>query len=176
MSAFVVNLIGGPGSGKSTTAAGLFFKMKLAGIKCELVTEFAKELVYDENWLDLKRQIYVLAEQERRQRRLVDKVKFIITDAPLLTGVAYIRDPRDRRAVEVSARSLFDSYSNLNFGIRRVKPYLAYGRSQTEAEAQAIDNDLLNWIYADDVIEAVIPGDEKAPDIIMDELRKSSLF
>lgn len=41
----VINLIGGPGSGKSTTAAGLFFRMKSMGVRCELVTEYAKELV-----------------------------------------------------------------------------------------------------------------------------------
>ena len=176
MSASVINLVGGPGSGKSTTAAGLFFKMKLAGIKCELVTEFAKELVYDENWLDLKRQIYVLSEQERRQRRLVDKVNFIITDAPLLTTVAYIRDPRDREAVNAAARSLFNSYDNLNFAIKRVKPYAAYGRSQTESEAREIDRRLLLETYADDVMEAFIPGDESAPDAIIDVLKLSRLI
>ncbi|TYO65512.1 hypothetical protein FXV83_16395 [Bradyrhizobium hipponense] len=60
--ALVINLIGGPGSGKSTTAAGLFFLMKLAGLKAELVVEYAKELSYDENWSTLKNQLHVLAE------------------------------------------------------------------------------------------------------------------
>lgn len=64
----VINLIGGPGAGKSTTAAGLFFLMKCAGLKVELVTEFAKELSYDENWADLKKQLYVLAEQPPEPR------------------------------------------------------------------------------------------------------------
>ena len=41
----VVNLFAGPGSGKSTTCAGLFSKLKLAGIYCEMVLEYAKELV-----------------------------------------------------------------------------------------------------------------------------------
>ena len=31
----IINLIGGPGSGKSTTAAGLFYKLKQMGIDCE---------------------------------------------------------------------------------------------------------------------------------------------
>ena len=62
---YVINLVGGPGSGKSTTAAGLFFLMKIRGLRCELVTEYAKELSYDKNWSDLKRQLHVLAEQER---------------------------------------------------------------------------------------------------------------
>src|SRR5437879_3750008 len=112
---YVINLIGGPGSGKSTTAAGLFFAMKIMGVRCELVTEYAKELVYDENWADLKRQLHVLSEQERRKRRLVDKVSFIITDSPLLTSAAYVSDGRDFYAVQESAHSLFAHYDNINF-------------------------------------------------------------
>ncbi len=39
-------MFGGPGTGKSTSAAGLFFKMKLAQMEVELVTEYAKDLVW----------------------------------------------------------------------------------------------------------------------------------
>ena len=41
----VLNLYGGPGVGKSTGAAYIFSMLKLAGINCELVREYAKELV-----------------------------------------------------------------------------------------------------------------------------------
>ena len=41
----VVNLIGGPGSGKSTTAAGLFYNLKKLGINCEMALEYAKDKV-----------------------------------------------------------------------------------------------------------------------------------
>ncbi len=43
----VVNLLGGPGSGKSTTAADVFARLKWQDINCELVTEFAKDLVWE---------------------------------------------------------------------------------------------------------------------------------
>lgn len=158
---YVINMIGGPGAGKSTTAAGVFFMLKLMNVRCELVTEFAKELTYDENWTDLKRQLYVTAEQERRQRRLVGKVDFIVTDSPLLLGVAYVTDERERHAVERSARSLFDSYKNLNFYIERAKPYHAYGRAQTEDEAKAIDQRLLDEVFANETLMP-IRGDEGA--------------
>lgn len=39
-----VNLYGGPGSGKSTTAAGVVSQLKLLSINAELVTEYAKDL------------------------------------------------------------------------------------------------------------------------------------
>lgn len=169
-------MIGGPGCGKSTTAAGLFFLMKSAGIRCELVTEFAKELSYDENWTDLKRQLYVTSEQERRQRRLVGKVDFVVTDSPLLLGAAYVSDERERHAVEWSARTLWDSYDNINFVLSRVKPYMRYGRSQTEQEARAIDHKLVSEIFKDEVIEAYVPGDELAPKEIFDILSKAYLI
>ena len=47
--ALVVNLIGGPCSGKSTIAAELFARLKKMGIRCELVTEYIKERIYEEN-------------------------------------------------------------------------------------------------------------------------------
>lgn len=35
----VINLIAGPGAGKSTTAAGVFSRLKFNDINCELVTD-----------------------------------------------------------------------------------------------------------------------------------------
>ncbi|WP_051346578.1 AAA family ATPase [Bradyrhizobium sp. th.b2] len=171
----VINLIGGPGCGKSTTAAGLFFAMKCAGHRCELVTEFAKELTYDKNWIDLKRQLYVLAEQERRQRRLLGEVDFIITDCPLLLSIAYISDPMDHRAVDESARNLWAHYDNINFGLIRTKPYRNYGRSQSESEARAIDHKLVDEVFKDEVIEAFVPGDHSAPREIYEVLCSNHL-
>lgn len=110
---FVINLIGGPGAGKSTTAAGVFFLLKLLNVRCELVTEFAKELTYDENWSDLKRQLYVTAEQERRQRRLVDKVDFIVTDSPLLLGVFARETLIPIRGDETAAKAVLHALSSM---------------------------------------------------------------
>lgn len=54
--ALIINLIGGPGSGKSTTAAGLFYKLKKLGYNCEMSLEFAKDKVMDD-------QIYIFGKQ-----------------------------------------------------------------------------------------------------------------
>ena len=43
----VINLFAGPGAGKSTTAAGLFHLMKIAGMNVELVTEFSRSWVVE---------------------------------------------------------------------------------------------------------------------------------
>ena len=39
----VINLIGGPCSGKSTIAAELFARLKKMGVHCELVSEYIKD-------------------------------------------------------------------------------------------------------------------------------------
>lgn len=46
----VVNLIGGPCSGKSTIASGLFYANKKLGINAELALEFAKDKVWEESF------------------------------------------------------------------------------------------------------------------------------
>ena len=45
----VCNLFGSPGTGKSTLAAYVFAKLKMLGINCELVTEFAKDKTWENN-------------------------------------------------------------------------------------------------------------------------------
>ena len=45
----VVNLFGAPGAGKSTGAAYIFSRLKMLGINAELVTEFAKDKVWENN-------------------------------------------------------------------------------------------------------------------------------
>ena len=45
----VVNLFGTPGAGKSTGAAYIFSNLKMRGINAELVTEFAKDMVWEDN-------------------------------------------------------------------------------------------------------------------------------
>jgi adenylate kinase family enzyme len=55
----IVNLFAGPGAGKSTGAAYVFAKLKLAGIDCEYVSEFAKDKVWENNSEVFKNQFYI---------------------------------------------------------------------------------------------------------------------
>ena len=55
----LINIYGGPGAGKSTVAAGLFYELKKKGYDCGLVTEMATELVYDESFNVMNDQIYL---------------------------------------------------------------------------------------------------------------------
>ena len=62
----IVNLYGGPGSGKSTGAAYLFAKLKMAGVDAEYVTEFAKDKVWEGNQEAFRCQFYITGKRTFR--------------------------------------------------------------------------------------------------------------
>jgi hypothetical protein len=162
----IVNLFGGPGSGKSTTAAGLFHKLKINGINCELVTEFAKHITWKEDFNTLKNQIYVFAKQHDRMFHLKDKVDVIITDSPIIMGLSYCNWDLMSRSFEQFVVDEFnrDDAVNINYFINRVKEYNPSGRSQTEEEAKDKDMEIKTLLDKYNVSFEAIDGDEQAVD------------
>lgn len=157
----IINLFAGPGAGKSTTKAGLFFEMKLRGYRVEVVEEFAKELTYEGDWGTMENEMFMLAEQDRRQRRLLGKVDYVITDSPLLKSVFYVRGVYDSPAYKEHVARLFDSYDNFNIWVNRTKPYATYGRTQTEKQADLIGSVMYNHIRPR--LHWHLDGDRQAP-------------
>src|SRR4051812_30110643 len=91
MKTTLINLWGGPGSGKSTTAAGVFSAMKMAGVSCELVTEYVKQWAWRGDKIGDFDDVYLTAKQLRRESCLYGKVEYIITDSPISLGALYER-------------------------------------------------------------------------------------
>lgn len=136
---FIVNLFGGPGSGKSTTAAQLFAGMKQHGVSCELVTEYAKELTWANDRVGLLDSLDILAEQCLRLQRLVGKVDYVITDSPLPVIAIYASNQFATNWFDNTVMQTWSLFNNLNFRIDRCKPYDPEGRTQTESEALTVD-------------------------------------
>lgn len=140
----IINLFGGPGVGKSTLAAHTFYHLKSMGLNCELVTEYAKDLVWKQAHRVLQNELYVFAKQNLRLAMIGDQVDYIVTDSPILLPILYDqdRDPIFRQLVV----HWFHKYNNVNFLIDRKKVYSPVGRTHTEPEARALDGLIQNML------------------------------
>lgn len=135
----VVNLIGGPGCGKSTTTAGLFYELKKKGYNCEMSLEFAKDKVYEESFRTMDDQIYIFGKQFHKLWRMKDKVDIIITDSPLVVSLYYNKEESqhfDNFVVEQ-----YNKFNNLLYFIDRGDiEFQESGRLQNKKESIEIDN------------------------------------
>lgn len=147
----VINIFGGPGTGKSVLAAKLFAELKIQGHNCELVTEFAKELVYDESYKVLENQEWIFANQHNRMYRLKEKVDYIITDAPLFNSIVYSGKGEEHKEFHKYVLSVFNRYENLNIYLERETEYRTEGRYQDETSAKKIDDEVLKLFNYFDV-------------------------
>lgn len=158
----VINLYGGPGSGKSTTRALLFGLLKLRGMNVEEATEFAKELTWEQRVRMLSEQDFIFAEQHRRIRILTGhSIDAIITDCPLNLGLIYTSNTYFKTFPKFVSE-VYSSYNNVNVFIKRVKPYNPKGRNQTEAEAKEKDRDCLAMLWQEGLSFYVVDGDDQA--------------
>lgn len=160
MQTYVINLYGGPGCGKSTVAAGLFYKLKCSGYSCELTGEYAKDRTWDENPEVLKNQPFIFGQQLHRIWRLNNKVQFIICDSPILLSIIYSNE--NSELFEKFIVEQYNKYINVNFILDRIVKYDPIGRNQTEDEALKLDNDLINVMNKYDIDFIKVEGNSKS--------------
>lgn len=140
----IINLFGSAGAGKSTQAMGLVPLLRLAGYSAEYVSEYAKDVVYEENFTKLEDQLYIFAKQNRRMKRVLKQgYDFIVTDSPLFLSYFYgmkyntLIDGLDNVILNCINKS-----DNINIFIERNHPYQSIGRTQTDEESKK-DSEIL---------------------------------
>ena len=138
--AIVANLLAGPGTGKSTSMAGIFAELKWRGINCEMAPEFAKEKVWEKSTNILNNQIYVFGKQFNTIFRLDGQVEVIITDSPLLLSIIYGKN--ESELFRQFVLEVFNRHDNMNFFLERLKEYNPKGRLQTFEEAKEKDREI----------------------------------
>lgn len=157
METLVINLIGSPGTGKSTVAAELFSKMKWAGHDVELISEYAKDLVWEERNKTFENGIYIFAKQHHRMFRLKGKVQYIITDCPLILSTFYNKKYGDGSKIfDDFVKEEIHKFKNLNIFLKRTKPYVAKGRNQTEEESDEFAKEMFTMMkdYVDHYMDS----------------------
>lgn len=160
MESTVLNLFGGPGALKSTIASGVFTLLKLHNINCELVTEVAKDFVWDNHTRGLQDQQYVFGKQNHRIWRLSNLVDVIIADSPLPLSIVY--KPNDlSESFDTLVLDTFNKYKNINILIKRKEEidYGVIGRNQTMSEAKEIDNSVELMLYKYNIPYSIFSAD-----------------
>lgn len=165
METIIVNLYGAPGAGKSTGAAYIFYKLKQLGINVELVTEYAKDKVWEAHDEVFKDQCYIFGHQHFRISRLINKVNVIITDAPLMIGAYYSPEIYKKELTSIALKS-FDN-PHFNFFIKRVKKYNPKGRFQSESESDKVSEELNHFLIENNINFTVVDGNESGYDSIV---------
>jgi hypothetical protein len=159
----VINFYSGPCGGKSTAAAGLFYEMKREGYSVELVNEFAKECVWEDNIHILQDQLWVLAHQHRRVLRLRGKVDYIITDSPVLLSPIY-RTMYGKSLysdlIDKLARECYFNYDNIDIILNRPLEFIPEGRVQDYEQSLYVDKEIVR-IFTDVIKKEFIQIDAK---------------
>lgn len=169
----VINLFGAPGSGKSTGAAYIFSQLKMKGINCEIVTEYAKDRVWQKDFEVFKNQFYVAAKQSLRMSRLKENVEVIITDSPVAMAGYYSQQVVYYKHYFEVLKAIHAEYENYDCFISRVKAYNPSGRFQTEEQANVMHKEIETYALGINNVLHYYDGDIAGYDrLIKDWLNK----
>lgn len=168
----LINLFGAPGAGKSTGAAYIFSKLKMRGINAELVTEFAKDKVWEGSKAVFENQAYIFGKQYFRISRCANQVDVIVTDSPLLLSILYNNDEILGDTFNAMVRKVAASFNSKNYYLKRVKDYNPTGRFQSEEESDEIADQLLLLLNLENINYRVRSGDIEGYDKIVEEIIK----
>lgn len=173
MNTVVINLFGAPSVGKSTVAAEIFAKLKASDESCELVREYVKIWAWENKPITPLDQIYLLGQQVRSEAMLYGKVKYIVTDSPILLVGAYQQLFFGGNYIEAAAKAVINEAQEkynvkyLNFLLPRVTEYATDGRYHSLEDANKVENFLPN--YLESYIMVDVPANKRA-DFIIKEL------
>lgn len=169
----VVNLYGAPGAGKSTGAAYVFSQLKMRGVNAELVTEFAKDKVWEGSKAVFENQAYIFGKQYFRISRVKDKVDVVVTDSPIILSCFYgENDPILGEEFNAFVKKVSASFCSLDAFIDRVKPYNPVGRFQTEEQSDDISQKLQDLLASYGVQLQHYPGDLNGYDKLVEDTIK----
>lgn len=173
----VINILGGPGVGKTTLASELFTLLKKHGYEVENVSEFAKELVWAERTDAFNDRLYMHAEQNHRLLNMNGKLDYIITDSPLILTSVYnnfymknVYSDEYNEMIDHVVRETWNLYNNVTFLLKRSNEYVNNGRRESESEANAVDSYTLAYLINNNIPFTTLSSRESAIKEILEVL------
>ena len=175
----IVNFIGQPSSGKSTTAVRLYSKLKELDMNVEFSPEVVKTWCHTGQKVTKYDQYYLFGSEVYQQSRLFNSVDIIISDSsPILATFynAYYNGGDSSLAPackEFYRKVTEDGIRVLNFFLPRKKKYITKGRYQTQEEADHLAILLKEWLAKEgySYIELDCPDKDRI-DVVMEYVKK----
>ena len=162
----VINLIGGPCSGKSTIAAELFARLKKMNVHCELVSEYIKDRIYEENQTMPKNQIAIFGMEHYNISTKIGKVDVIVHDGSFINNCLYKNE--ENPEFDKLIISEYHKFNNLDFFIKRGNiEFENYGRIHNYEQSLELDKKIKDLYHkaeakfieveARDAVDKIIP-------------------
>ncbi len=163
----VVNVIGGPGCDKSLITAAIIVFLKLREKTIEVIPDFAKSLVWQQNFEVLKNQYFIAQRQFEMLSLLDGQVQFLVTECSLPQVLFYNENYLDNICdIEKTRKQILEWYNqcnNINIFVERGdRKYIRTGRFQDEEQARNVDRGMRELLDREALPYTVLPSDVTA--------------
>jgi nicotinamide riboside kinase len=174
----VVNLIGAPSVGKSVFAGLIFAELKMKNYVTEYIQEYAKHLVWMEDYETIKNQYYISAQQYKILKSVNTKVDIIVTDGALLHGIYYNRTYKDNvsniEKTEEKIKEYINEFENIYIFLERGEfKYEKEGRLHTYEESIKISKEIKELLKELNIVYLEVKSDKSNLSEMIDYIIKN---
>jgi nicotinamide riboside kinase len=154
----VVNIIGGPGVGKSILTSDVFSALKREGISCDIAAEYIKKKLREKALKAVESQIYIFAKQQFQLFTLKDEVDVIVTDSPIFFSAVY--DKTKCPLLRALIMKEFHKYNTINYLVERdeTQAYEEEGRYQNLDGAKKVDTQMVKFLAEENIEYTTVYG------------------
>lgn len=160
----VINVIGGPGCDKSLITSAIILFLKLHNKTVEVIPDFAKSLVWQQNFEVLKNQYFIAQRQFEMLSLLDGQVQYLISECSLpqvmFYNENYLDNICDIGKTRTQILDWYGQFNNINILVERGdRNYVRTGRFQDEEGARAIDRGMRELLEREELPFTSLPAE-----------------